>query len=284
MATETNRRLAAAFREAGASCAIRPPSALSRVSRDDLVLARLDVVRSLDGVEPGLGEVAAAAERGVHVLNGGASIVAAHDKLVTARCLQQAGVPHPWTTHVFGETPPLVPLPIVLKPRFGSWGKDVYRCVTRSEIKHRFRRLGRRGWAIRHGILVQDLVEGDGTDLRLVVARGEIVGAAKRVAALGEWRTNVALGGKRLPARATADAAVLALAAAKAVGGDLVGVDLLPRRDGGWSVIEVNAAVDLTPDYAIDGRDPFLAAAEAILASAPRAEPSQTPAFSFLSG
>lgn len=283
-ASETNRRLAAAFDSAGASAAIRPPSALARASHDDLVLARLDVLRSLDGIEPGLRELAAAAERGVPVLNGVAATIAAHDKLVTARCLAQAGLPHPWTTHVFGETPPVVPLPVVLKPRFGSWGYDVHRCLTRAESKRRFRELGRRGWAIRQGILVQDLVESDGTDLRVVVAGGRVVGAAKRVAAPGEWRTNLTLGGTRLPAHVPAEARALALAAAGAIGGDLVGIDLLPRRDGGWSVIEINAAVEFTTDYALEGRDPFRAAADAILGRESPAELPEAAAFSAFSG
>ena len=48
----------------------------------------------------------------------------------------------------------------------------------------------------------------------------------------------------------------MAVRAAAAVGGDLVGVDLLPD-EGGWRVIEINGAVDFTDDYALDGRDVF---------------------------
>jgi hypothetical protein len=48
-----------------------------------------------------------------------------------------------------------------------------------------------------------------------------------------------------------ADACELALAAADAVGGDLVGVDLLPAGVGTWTVIEVNGAVDFTGAYAL---------------------------------
>jgi glutathione synthase/RimK-type ligase-like ATP-grasp enzyme len=49
--------------------------------------------------------------------------------------------------------------------------------------------------------------------------------------------------------------------AAAAVGGDLVGVDLLPDERG-WRVIEINGAVDFTDDYALDGRDVFARAVE----------------------
>ena len=55
----------------------------------------------------------------------------------------------------------------------------------------------------------------------------------------------------------------LALDAAAAVNGSLVGVDLLPGADGGWVVLEVNGAVEFTTDYSFAG-DVFSAAAEAL--------------------
>ena len=89
-----------------------------------------------------------------------------------------------------------------------------------------------------HGALVQELVPPLGFDLRIVVALDHVIGAISRVAAPGEWRTNVALGAERAPvATPPPDACALALAAARATGAALVGVDLLPddRRplDGG---------------------------------------------------
>ena len=102
-----------------------------------------------------------------------------------------------------------------------------------------------------------------GRDLRIVVASGQIVGAVQRLAAAGEWRTNVALGGVRKPTSPPLAARELALAAAAAVNADLVGIDLLPTPDGGWVVIEVNGAVEFTDDYSLD-RNVFVAAAEAL--------------------
>ena len=71
-----------------------------------------------------------------------------------------------------------------------------------------------------------------------------------RVAAPGEWRTNVALGGtRRALAQPPRDATTIALAAAAATGASFVGVDLLP--DGAsWTVLELNGAVELTREYA----------------------------------
>ena len=87
----------------------------------------------------------------------------------------------------------------------------------------------------------------------MLVAGGQIAGAVRRVAALGEWRTNVALGARREPVTPPYEACSVALAAAAAVGGDLVGIDLLPDGHGGWIVLEVNGAVDFNGLYAQDG-------------------------------
>jgi glutathione synthase/RimK-type ligase-like ATP-grasp enzyme len=113
---------------------------------------------------------------------------------------------------------------------------------------------------------VQRLVQPLGFDLRLVVARGCVVGAIERIPAAGEWRTNIALGGSRRPVVPPPEACSLAIAAADAVGGDLVGVDLLPLPDGGYVVLEVNGAVDFTAEYSLAGRDIFEAVAEEICA------------------
>ena len=97
------------------------------------------------------------------------------------------------------------------------------------------------------------------------MAAGRVIGAVSRVAAPGEWRTNVALGAVRAPCfDPPAEACALAIAAAEAVDGHLVGVDLLPTPGGGYVVLELNGACDFTAEYSRDD-DVF---ASAILALA----------------
>jgi ribosomal protein S6--L-glutamate ligase len=259
----TNERLRTAFEARGAEARVVSPERADDLARPgDLVIGRLDVRPTLDGVQPGLGSLLRLRERGIAVVNDAETLVATHDKLVTALLLRAASIPQPQAMHVVGEdeSPRFGP-PYVAKPRFGSWGREVYRCESRDELRACLRRLGGRSWFQRQGALVQELIAPQGFDLRLIVSAGEVVGAVERVAAPGEWRTNIALGGSRRPAQPSLEACRLAARAAAAVGGDLVGVDLLPAEDG-WRVVEVNGAVDFTDEYTLDGRDVFARAAE----------------------
>jgi RimK family alpha-L-glutamate ligase len=256
--TETNARLVAAGPRGLDWRCLTPSEALRTLVPGDVALGRLDVLPTLDGVDDGLWTLGELAAAGVRVLNGPSALLAAHDKLLTARLLHGAGLPHPRTRLVVASSPPpALDGPVVVKPRFGSWGKDVVRCFDEDELARHLRSVARERWFRRHGALVQELVEPRGYDLRVVVAGGAVVGAIERVAAQGEWRTNVARGARRQPVSPPPEARVLALAAAEAGGIDLVGVDLLPDGDG-WTVVELNGAVDFTSEYSLD-RDIFLA-------------------------
>ena len=261
--TPTNTRL---------GTVLSPAQALARLAPGDVALGRLDVLASLDGVEPGLWALERLSATGVTVLNGRQTLVAAHDKLTTAHALFGASVPHPRTMHVAPWLPlPELEPPLVFKPRFGSWGQDVIRCDDEPSIQRTLAYLETRAWYDATGAIAQKLVAPRGFDLRLVVAGGKIVGAVKRVAAAGEWRTNVALGARREPVQPPPEACAIAIAAAAAIDGALVGIDLLPADVGTWVVLEVNGAVDFTSAYSLDD-DVFSAASAALLV--PHAEPS----------
>jgi [lysine-biosynthesis-protein LysW]--L-2-aminoadipate ligase len=233
---------------------VPPADALRTLGEGDIAVGRLDVAEHLDGIEVGLWELARLEGEGIRVLNRPGALVAAHDKLATSRALAATGVRHPATAHV--TTPSFgVPIhpPVVVKPRFGSWGRDVMLCQDVSELRRCLTALSRRPWFQAQGALVQELVPPLGHDLRLVVAGGTVVGAVRRVAAAGEWRTNVALGAIREPVAPPPEAVALALAAAGAIEADLVGVDLLPTPDGSFIVLELNGAVEFNHQYTLDG-------------------------------
>ena len=259
--TPTNLGLAAAAPRGVDIRILTPEQALGAVGAGDAVLGRLDVLETLDGVDDGLWALGSFAARGVHTLNRASALMAAHDKLLTARLLLRAGLPHPRTRLLTGGRPvPELAGPVVVKPRFGSWGRDVVQCGNTAALRRHLRRLEERPWFRAHGAIIQELVPPQGHDLRVVVAADTVVGAISRVSAPGEWRTNVALGAARVPVDPPEAACALALRAAAAAGAELLGVDLLPDGNGDYTVLELNGAVEFTPEYALD-RDPFAAAA-----------------------
>lgn len=255
------------------SAVLAPPEAARSASEGDLVLSYLDVRPSLDGVEPGIARLRGLRARGITVLNGPEAIRACHDKLVTALRLARGGLPHPETAYLSASSSrrdvSRRRYPVVVKPRFGSRGRHVARCDDAEALGLLLASLRKRTWFRRQGALIQELVPPAGHDLRLLVAGGRVVGAVRRVAAPGEWRTNVALGAVRRPVRPQPSECDLAVAAAAAAGADLAGVDLIPLPDGGVAVLEVNGAPEFTAAYSLDGRDVF----EAVLVSLLLPEP-----------
>ena len=249
-----------------------PEDAVAVLGGADVAVGRLDVARSMDGVEDGLWALGSLAAKGVRVLNRAGALLTAHDKLLTARVLERDGLPHPRTRALHADAPPRQWAgPVVVKPRFGSWGRGVMLCESELVFRRHVRALERVPWFQHHGALVQELVEPAGYDLRIVVAGGVPVGAISRVAARGEWRTNVSLGGTRVRVDPPAGALALAEWAATAARTELVGVDLLPDGAGGWIVLELNGAVDFSAEYGL-GRDPFAAAMTELVRSAREAE------------
>jgi RimK family alpha-L-glutamate ligase len=269
--TPTNLALSSCVVPGVESLLLTPAQALARLGPGDVALGRLDVLHSLDGVEPGAWAFDALERLGCRLLNRRHSIFAAHDKRSTAKALAAAGLPHPATQVVRrgGAEVDLEP-PFVVKPPFGSWGEDVLLCPDRTSLATCLRDLRDRAWFHATGAVVQELVPPIGHDLRLVVAGRRVVGAVERVAPAGEWRTNVALGGIRRPVVPPPRACDLAVAAATALGIDLAGIDLLPVGAGEYVVIELNAAVEFTPEYAEE--DVYAAAVSALLQASPDVE------------
>jgi RimK family alpha-L-glutamate ligase len=262
---QTNLDLAEAWHDRGVPAALLSPNqAAEMLVPGDTAILRLDVLPTLDGIEDGLDALAQLPLRGVRVVNSCSSLVSAHDKLRTARRLVAARLPHPKTVHLPRAGAPLgLRPPFVVKPRYGSWGDDVFRCLADDDVEAVLSVVQERRWFRRHGALLQELVPSQGRDLRLVVAGGRVVGAAQRIAPEGEWRTNVSLGAARLPMTPSPELRRLAVAAAASVEADFVGVDVLPV-DGGYVVIEINAAVEFDRIYDLDGGDVYTELVHAI--------------------
>jgi RimK family alpha-L-glutamate ligase len=257
-------RLVERWRALGLDANLVPASSASRLRTGDVAIGRLDVRQSLDGIEPGLLELFLLERRGIDVRNGAGALLAAHDKLRTATLLRAACIPHPRTWHLGADDAFRLSPPLVLKPRFGSWGTDVRRCTTLNEVRDYLRETRSKPWFARHGVLVQEEIPSCGRDLRVLVAAGRVIGAVERRSAPGEWRTNISCGGSSEPTTVPDLAGELAATAAAAIDADLVGVDLLPVGPDRWVVVEVNGAIDFDESYSFPSTDVYAAAAEAL--------------------
>jgi ribosomal protein S6--L-glutamate ligase len=180
---------------------------------------------------------------GIRVLNPPRAVETAVDKYLALAAIAAAGLPVPPTWSGESSAEALAAFErlggdVVVKPLFGSEGRGLVR-VTHPEVARRtFQTLERLG-AI---LYVQRAVRHPGHDLRLFVLGDRVLGAIRRHAPDGDWRTNVAVGGRPEPFSPDSEVEQVALRAARAVGATMAGVDLLPDLDrGGLVVLEVNA-------------------------------------------
>ncbi|MGI9178844.1 MAG: ATP-grasp domain-containing protein [Pirellulales bacterium] len=249
-------RLAAALIQRGHDVAVTRWSELSaeihagehRCGPPDIDAADAIVVRGMPGISAGpdrleevifrmdaLGQLAA---RGVPVINRPRALEIAIDKYLSLAVLCDHGIPVPRTMVVQNAAAAVrawgdLGHDCIAKPIFGSRGRGLVRLRAESDVLAAIPVNGRVSY-------LQEFIPHAGWDVRVLVV-GERVFSMKRVAASGDWRTNVSQGGRPEAFAAPRDWIELALRAATAVGAEIAGVDLLPTGDGRVLVLEVNA-------------------------------------------
>ncbi|WP_165063884.1 ATP-grasp domain-containing protein [Paludisphaera rhizosphaerae] len=180
---------------------------------------------------------------GVPVWNPPRAVEAAVDKYLTLSLLERRGLPVPatWVGQTAEEAIAAFEAlggDVVVKPLFGSEGRGLMRVEHREMAWRCFHTIERMGAAI----YLQRWIRHPGHDLRLFVLKGRVLAAMRRTACDGEWRTNVAIGGRAEAWEPDAEASQLAVVAAEAVGAVFAGVDLIEDVDAGTRLlIEVNA-------------------------------------------
>jgi ribosomal protein S6--L-glutamate ligase len=108
---------------------------------------------------------------------------------------------------------------------------------------------------VKANILVQEYIkEAGGADIRCFVIGGKVVAAMKRQAAAGEFRSNLHRGGSATLIRITPEERSTAVRAAKIMGLNVAGVDLL-RSNHGPVVMEVNSSPGLEGIETATGKD-----------------------------
>ena len=140
---------------------------------------------------------------GVPVLNPPRAVEAAVDKYLALARLEAAGLPVPptWVGESADEALDAFERlggDVVVKPLFGSEGRGLVRVSDRELARRTFQTLERLGAVL----YVQRFVRHPGHDLRAFVLGDRVLGAIRRQAPGGDWRTNVAVGGRRPRPRA----------------------------------------------------------------------------------
>ena len=215
--------------------------------------------------------------RGVQCVNTSSVVRCAGDKLRTSIALERASVPQPETRVAFSPEEALRVLdeelgyPAVVKPTIGSWGRMVARLNDRHAAEAVFEdRAVLGGWTHR-SLYLQRLIQKPGRDIRVFVIGDQPICAIFRTSE--HWITNTALGGKTsncpLTGRDGTRLAELALAAAKAVGGGILAVDIVEEPDLGPLVLEVNHSMEFRNSIAPTGVDIPGAMVDWVLARVP---------------
>jgi len=249
------RRLSAAFESRGAESHMLPATRFhSRIAAAPRVSVRgypLDdydavIVRKVPGGTPEqvfyrMDVLHRLEDMGVRVVNPSESIERAVDKYYTSTLLEDAGIDTPRTvvTERFREAMEAFQElggDVVVKPLFGSLGEGMTR-ITDEGIAYRiFRALERAGSVF----YVQEFVPHGGVDLRAFVVGDEVVASMRRRSE--GWKTNISAGGRAEAYDLEEELVELSLAAAKVIGLEYTGVDLLrSEEDGRVYVVELNS-------------------------------------------
>lgn len=207
----------------------------------DVVIVRTMPPGSLEQVVYRMDVLGRLAATGVRVVNSPRSLECAVDKYLTTARLQEVGLPVPRTIVCEHEDDAMAAFEqlgrdVVVKPLFGSEGRGIVR-VSDPDLAHRtFRTLMR----LNAVLYLQQFVDHEGYDVRVLVLNGRVVGAIRR-SSPDDFRTNVSRSGVAQSHEFTDREAEFAVRAAAATGAYIAGVDLLYDRAGNCFVIEVNA-------------------------------------------
>jgi [lysine-biosynthesis-protein LysW]--L-2-aminoadipate ligase len=195
---------------------------------------------------------------GVMTINNHDVIENCGDKFITTQLLMQHNVP---TTRVMMAFTPASALeaierigyPCVLKPVIGSWGRGVVRVNDRDAAEAVVSLRDELGGYAQHIYYVQELVKKPGRDIRSFVIGDKTIAAIYRTSA--HWITNTHLGGKASNCEVTPDLDKISVAAARAVGGGIVAVDLFEDPKRGLLVNEINHTMEFRNSVPATGVD-----------------------------
>ena len=183
----------------------------------------------------------------VYTVNESVAIARSRDKLRSLQLLSRRGIGLPVTVfaHKTSNAEEIIRLaggaPVVIKLLEGTQGIGVVLGETPKAAESIIQAFG----GVNTNILVQEYIkEAKGEDLRCIVVGGKVVASMRRRGREGEFRSNLHRGGSAKAAKITPQERATAIAAAKAMGLNVCGVDML-RSNHGPVVMEVNSSPGL---------------------------------------
>lgn len=194
---------------------------------------------------------------GVYVQNCADAITSSRDKLFSLQLLQKNGLDIPTTgfANSPADTNDLIQMvggaPLIVKLLEGTQGKGVVLAETDKAAESVINAIK----SLRANLLVQEFVkEAEGKDLRCFVIDGKVVASIMRTAAPGEFRANIHQGGTASVVKITSAERKLAIKAAKTLGLQVAGVDII-RSSKGPLLLEVNSSPGLEGIETATGSD-----------------------------
>jgi ribosomal protein S6--L-glutamate ligase len=193
----------------------------------------------------------------VFPLNESVAVTRSRDKLRSAQLLARKGIGMPVTgfahnpDDIYDLLKEVGGTPVVIKLLEGTQGIGVVLAETQKAAESVIQAF----MGLKANIMVQEFIkEAGGSDLRCFVVGDKVVAAMQRQGAEGEFRSNLHRGGSARLARLTPQERATAVRAAKIMGLEVCGVDLL-RSNHGPVVMEVNSSPGLAGIEAASGKD-----------------------------
>ena len=189
----------------------------------------------------------------IPVVNSAETAEVCANKVKNSLALEKAGVPTPATEVAFTKDAALESIedfgyPCVLKPVIGSWGRLMAKIDSRSAAEAILEHKETLGHYEHKVFYIQEFVDKPGRDIRIVAVDGEPV--AGMVRSSDHWLTNAAKGAETSEIEITPEMEELVKTASDAVGGGLLGIDLMETgvdaggEPSGYTVHEVNHTVE----------------------------------------
>jgi len=195
---------------------------------------------------------------GVPTVNTAAVAEVCGDKLMTSAVLARDGVPQPHNVTAFSPEAALEAIeafgyPVVLKPVVGSWGRLLAKINDRDAAEAVLEHKSTLG-SVQHSVFyIQEFIEKPGRDIRIIMIGDKVLTGMYRSSE--HWITNTARGGSGELCPITPEIEDICLRASKAVGGGLLGVDLVEHPEKGLVVNEINHTMEFHTMQPVSGID-----------------------------